>query len=34
MNNYKDTPELKARMQSPLLERIVEHKENFYTEAD
>ena len=34
MNNYKDTPELKARMQSPLMERIVELKENFYTEAD
>ena len=34
MNNYKDTPELKARMNSPLMERIVELKENFYTEAD
>ena len=34
MNNYKDTPELKARMHSPLMERIVELKENFYTEAD
>ena len=34
MNNYKDTPELKARMKSPLMERIVELKENFYTEAD
>ena len=34
MNNYKDTPELSARMQSPLMERIVELKENFYTEAD
>ena len=33
MNNYKDTPELKARMNSPLMERIVELKENFYTEA-
>ena len=34
MNNYKDTPELKARMNSPLMERIVELKENFYSEAD
>ncbi len=34
MNNYKDTPELKARMHSPLMERVVELKENFYTEAD
>ncbi len=34
MNNYKDTPELKARMHSPLMERIVELKENFYAEAD
>ena len=34
MNNYKDTPELKARMHSPLMERIVELKENFYSEAD
>ena len=34
MNNYKDTPELKARMNSPLMERIVELKENFYAEAD
>ena len=34
MNNYKDTPELSARMHSPLMERIVELKENFYTEAD
>ena len=34
MNNYKDTPELKARMNSPLMERIVELKENFYTEVD
>lgn len=34
MNNYKDTPELKARMNSPLMVRIVELKENFYTEAD
>lgn len=33
MNNYKDTPELKARMHSPLMERIVELKENFYAEA-
>ena len=33
MNNYKDTPELKARMHSPLMERIVELKENFYSEA-
>ena len=33
MNNYKDTPELKARMNSPLMERIVELKENFYAEA-
>ena len=33
MNNYKDTPELSARMQSPLMERIVELKENFYAEA-
>jgi len=33
MNNYKDTPELKARMNSLLMERIVELKENFYTEA-
>ena len=33
MNNYKDTPELSARMHSPLMERIVELKENFYTEA-
>lgn len=34
MNNYKDTPELCARMHSPLMERIVELKENFYSEAD
>ena len=34
MNNYKDTPELKARMNSPLMERIVELKENFYSETD
>lgn len=34
MNNYKDTPELSARMHSPLMERIVELKENFYAEAD
>ena len=34
MNNYKDTPELSARMNSPLMERIVELKENFYAEAD
>ena len=34
MNNYKDTPELSARMNSPLMERIVELKENFYSEAD
>lgn len=34
MNNYKDTPELSARMYSPLMERIVELKENFYAEAD
>ena len=34
MNSYKDTPELSARMHSPLMERIVELKENFYTEAD
>ena len=34
MNRYKDTPELEARMHSPLMERIVELKENFYTEAD
>ena len=34
MNNYKDTPELSARMHSPFMERIVELKENFYTEAD
>ena len=34
MNNYKDTPELSARMHSPLMERIVELKENFYSEAD
>ena len=33
MNNYKDTPELSARMHSPLMERIVELKENFYAEA-
>lgn len=33
MNNYKDTPELGARMHSPLMERIVELKENFYAEA-
>ena len=33
MNNYKDTPELRARMHSPLMERIVELKENFYAEA-
>ena len=33
MNNYKDTPELSARMHSPLMERIVELKENFYSEA-
>ncbi|MCQ2069155.1 MAG: acyl-CoA dehydrogenase family protein [Bacteroidaceae bacterium] len=33
MNNYKDTPELSARMHSPLMERIVELKENFYVEA-
>ena len=26
MNNYKDTPELSARMHSPLMERIVELK--------
>ena len=34
MNNYKDTPELSARMHSPLMERIVELKEHFYSEAD
>ena len=34
MNRYKDTPELEARMHSPLMERIVELKENFYSEAD
>ncbi len=34
MNRYKDTPELEARMHSPLMERIVELKENFYAEAD
>ena len=34
MNSYKDTPELSARMHSPLMERIVELKENFYSEAD
>lgn len=33
MNRYKDTPELEARMHSPLMERIVELKENFYAEA-
>ena len=33
MNRYKDTPELEARMHSPLMERIVELKENFYSEA-
>ncbi len=33
MNRYKDTPELSARMHSPLMERIVELKENFYSEA-
>jgi len=33
MNNYKDTPELEARMHSPLMERIVELKENFYAES-
>ena len=33
MNKYKDTPELSARMHSPLMERIVELKENFYSEA-
>lgn len=33
MNNYKDTPELQARMHSPLMERIVELKENFYAAA-
>ena len=33
MNRYKDTPELSARMHSPLMERIVELKENFYAEA-
>ena len=33
MNNYKDTPELSARMHSPLMERIVELKENYYAEA-
>ncbi len=33
MNKYKDTPELSARMHSPLMERIVELKENFYAEA-
>ncbi len=33
MNSYQDTPELKARMQSPLMERIVELKENFYAAA-
>ena len=33
MNNYKDTPELSVRMHSPLMERIVELKENFYAEA-
>lgn len=33
MNNYKDTPELSARMHSPLMERIVELKENFYAEV-
>ena len=33
MNNYKDTPELSARMHSPLMERIVELKEHFYAEA-
>ena len=34
MNRYKDTPELEARMHSPLMERIVELKENFYAESD
>ena len=33
MNRYKDTPELEARMHSPLMERIVELKENFYAEV-
>jgi len=33
MNRYKDTPELEARMHSPLMERIVELKENFYAES-
>ncbi len=33
MNKYKDTPELSARMHSPLMERIVELKENFYAGA-
>ena len=33
MNRYKDTPELEARMHSPLMERIVELKENFYAEC-
>ena len=33
MNRYNDTPELSARMHSPLMERIVELKENFYSEA-
>ena len=33
MNNYKDTTELEARMHSPLMERIVELKENFYAES-
>jgi len=33
MNRYQDTPELQARMHSPLMERIVELKENFYAAA-